>query len=147
MALQRLWPRQACHLSCLRQTRQSRWFSSQLPPAATKLKGLIRVSEEVREAIAANKPVVALESTIYTHGALGRDLPGILNTVARKNGAVPATIGVIDGVPTVGLTELEIDRMVDEGAKKLSRRDFAHIVGLVSKTHPPPKRRLCCFWG
>lgn len=89
------------------------------------------MSEEVQEAIAAQKPVVALESTIYTHGALGRDLPTVLNDVVRKNGAVPATIGVLDGVPTVGLTQAEIDRMVDEGAKKISRRDFAHIVGLV----------------
>lgn len=85
---------------------------------------------EVQDAIATNKPVVALESTIYTHGALGRDLPDVLNSVVRNNGAIPATIGVLDGVPTVGLTQSEIDRMVDEGAKKISRRDFAHIVGL-----------------
>lgn len=127
MTLPRLWPRQACRLSS---RLGSRCFSSQPPLAATKLKGLIRVSEEVHDAIATNKPVIALESTIYTHGALGRDLPTVLNSVARENGAVPATIGVLDGVPTVGLTQAEIDRMVDEGAKKISRRDFAHIVGL-----------------
>lgn len=108
----------------------ARHFSSQPPLAATKLKGLIRVTDEVQDAVATNKPVVALESTIYTHGALGRNLPDVLNSVVRKEGAIPATIGVLDGVPTVGLTQTEIDRMVDEGAKKISRRDFAHIVGL-----------------
>lgn len=131
MALQRLWQRQACLFG-------RKCFSSQPPLAATKLRGLIRVSEEVQDAIATNKPVVALESTIYTHGALGRDLPTVLNSVCSQNGAIPATIGVLDGVPTVGLTQAEIDRMVDEGAKKLSRRDFAHIVGLVCFSMAPP---------
>lgn len=124
MPLPRWWPRRQA--PC----RNARCFSSQPPLAATKLKSLIRVSDEVQDAIATNKPVIALESTIYTHGALGRDLPAVLNSVTRQNGAVPATIGVLDGVPTVGLTEAEMDRMVDQGAKKLSRRDLAHIVGL-----------------
>lgn len=94
---------------------------------------MIQVSPEVRDAIATNRPVVALESTIYTHGALGRDLPDLLNSVVRRNGAVPATIGVLDGIPKVGLSPDEINRMVDEGAKKISRRDFAYIIGSVSK--------------
>lgn len=79
--------------------------------------------------------MVALESTIYTHGALGQDLPELLDTIVRQNGAVPATIGVLDGVPKVGLSPEEIARMVDEGARKISRRDFAYIVGAVSP-HP-----------
>lgn len=78
---------------------------------------------------------MALESTIYTHGALGRDLPELLNSIVRQNGAVPATIGVLDGVPRVGLSPEEIGRMVEEGARKISRRDLAYIVGSVS-VHP-----------
>lgn len=99
---------------------------------ANELRSLLQISPEVQDAIANGKPVVALESTIYTHGALGRELPELLNSVVRRNGAVPATIGVLDGLPTVGLSPEEIDRMVDEGARKISRRDFAYIVGAVS---------------
>lgn len=114
----------------------SRWQSgrrcySYTKSAAGDLRNHLQISPEVRDAIATNKPVVALESTIYTHGALGRDLPSLLESVVRQNGAVPATIGVLDGIPTVGLSPQEIDRMVDEGARKISRRDFAYIVGAV----------------
>lgn len=108
---------------------------SQYSQSPRGLASLLRISPEVRDAVANNQPVVALESTIYTHGALGRDLPRVLNQVVRQNGALPATIGVLDGVPTVGLGPEEVDRMVDEGASKVSRRDFAYIVGAVS-TYP-----------
>ncbi|CAN8099599.1 unnamed protein product [Discula destructiva] len=97
--------------------------------SVSELESLLRIHPEVQDAIANRRPVVALESTIYTHGALGRDLPSLLDSVVRRNGAVPATIGVLDGIPTVGLSAEEIDRMVDEGARKISRRDFAYIVG------------------
>jgi pseudouridylate synthase / pseudouridine kinase len=92
------------------------------------------VSDEVRDAVATNRPVVALETTIYTHGALGRDLPEVLESVVRDHGAVPATIGVLDGVARVGMSPAEVDRMVHEGASKLSRRDLAHIVGTAAMT-------------
>lgn len=110
---------------------------------ASELRSLLRISPEVQDAIASNKPVVALESTIYTHGALGRDLPELLNTIVRHNGAVPATMGVLDGVPSVGLSPAEIDRMVDEGARKVSRRDFAYIVGAVSLPNTKLSSMLC----
>jgi hypothetical protein len=95
------------------------------------LKGILRVSDEVREGIAANGPVVALESTIYTHGALGDDLA--LEDVVRRHGGIPAVVGILDGIPTVGLTPTEVARMVDSGtARKVSRRDVAYLAGLVS---------------
>lgn len=118
---------------------QSRCLPTQLrqySQSNRELKSLLRISPELQDAIANKQPVVALESTIYTHGALGRDLPQILDEVVRRNGAVPATIGVLDGVPTIGLSPNEIDRMVDEGARKISRRDFAYIVGAVSSLNP-----------
>lgn len=95
------------------------------------LKKVLRVSDEVTDAVATNKPVVALESTIYTHGALGEDLR--LEAIVRENGGVPAVIGILDGVPTVGLTPEELERMVNSGtAAKASRRDLAYLSGMVS---------------
>lgn len=55
--------------------------------------------------------MVALESTIYTHGALGNDLD--LEGVVRRNGGVPAVVGILAGVPTVGLLPDEVARMVE----------------------------------
>ncbi|GKT42015.1 pseudouridine-metabolizing bifunctional protein [Colletotrichum spaethianum] len=96
------------------------------------LKDLLRVSEEVADAVATNKPVVALESTIYTHGALGNDLG--LEDVVRQGGGVPAVCGILNGEPVVGLTEAEVAQMVDSGtASKVSRRDVAHLVGLTNQ--------------
>ncbi|KAI1311380.1 Indigoidine synthase A like protein-domain-containing protein [Xylaria venustula] len=91
------------------------------------LKDILKVSEEVTDALATNKPVIALESTIYTHGALGNDLD--LEGIARRNGAVPAVVGILGGVPTVGLTPGELSRIVDGSPKKASRRDIAYLVG------------------
>ncbi|KAH6853807.1 Indigoidine synthase A like protein-domain-containing protein [Chaetomium sp. MPI-CAGE-AT-0009] len=91
------------------------------------LPGLLKISPEVTAALAANKPVVALESTIYTHGALGGELEVELEAVVRAHGAVPAVCGVLAGVPTVGLTPAEVARMVREGAAKASRRDLARL--------------------
>lgn len=95
------------------------------------LRGVLRVAEEVSDAVATNRPVVALESTIYTHGALGADLD--LEAIVRRHGVVPAVCGILNGVPTVGLTPAEVDVMVEQGAKKASRRDLAYLVGLVCK--------------
>ncbi|KAI1208878.1 Indigoidine synthase A like protein-domain-containing protein [Annulohypoxylon truncatum] len=100
------------------------------------LKGTLKVSEEVTDALATNKPVVALESTIYTHGALGNDLD--LEGVVRRNGGVPAVVGILGGVPTVGLLPDEVARMVEGSPKKVSRRDIAYLVGMGlagNKTH------------
>lgn len=110
----------------------ARYFRSSAASNSAKsstLRGILKVSEEVQDAVETNKPVVALESTIYTHGALG-DLG--LEDIVRQNGGVPAVCGILAGVPTVGLTPAEIDRMVQESALKASRRDIAALVGLVS---------------
>ena len=97
------------------------------------LKRILHISEEVSEAVSANRPVVALESTIYTHGALGNDLD--LEEIVRRHGAVPAVCGILGGVPTVGLLPSEVELMVREGASKVSRRDLAYVVGMVSRKH------------
>ncbi|KAI0594310.1 Indigoidine synthase A like protein-domain-containing protein [Biscogniauxia sp. FL1348] len=97
------------------------------------LNEILKVSEEVADALATNKPVVALESTIYTHGAMGNDLD--LEGIVRRHGGVPAVVGILDGIPTVGLLPEEVTRMVEGSPKKASRRDLAHLVGLGSLGH------------
>ncbi|KAK8139751.1 hypothetical protein PG984_000874 [Apiospora sp. TS-2023a] len=91
------------------------------------LQRLLKVSEEVTDALATNKPVVALESTIYTHGSLGS--LG-LEEVVRQNGGVPAVVGILEGVPTVGLTPEEVAHIVANSPRKVSRRDIAYLVGM-----------------
>ncbi|KAL4927396.1 pseudouridine-5'-phosphate glycosidase/carbohydrate kinase family protein [Aspergillus undulatus] len=96
-----------------------------------------QVSEEVRDAVATGKPVVALESTIYTHGFPYPEsvaLASLLETVVRANGGVPATIGVVNGVARVGLLADELIELASTAEKKnalkISRRDLGYICGL-----------------
>lgn len=93
----------------------------------------LEISQEVRNAIENGKPVVALESTIITHGM---PYPQNVQTakqaeqMVRAEGAVPATIAIIKGKIKVGLTAQEIDYLGKEGMKvaKASVRDIAEIV-------------------
>jgi pseudouridylate synthase len=94
----------------------------QTPPPA------IRVSDEVRDAVAGGRPVLALESTILTHGLpRPRNLEVGLGSeqLVRDAGVVPATIGVVDGIPVVGLSGAEIERLCTaDGVVKASVRDL-----------------------
>ncbi|CAM5692832.1 pseudouridine-5'-phosphate glycosidase [Streptomyces hirsutus] len=72
---------------------------------------VLTVSEEVREALAARRPVVALESTIIAHGLpRPRNLRVAteLEAAVRQEGAVPATVAVLDGRPRVGLDKEQL---------------------------------------
>lgn len=83
--------------------------------------------------MATNKPLVALESTIYTHGALSKELPLEHEELVRSLGGIPAIIAIVNGVPTVGLAGQEMMRLVEAGnAVKVSRRDVSYLVGMVS---------------
>lgn len=88
----------------------------------------IFVSEEVQAAVRENRPVVALESTIFTHGLpRPRNLEVALEAEAnlRAAGVVPATIGVYNGVPTVGLTTEQITELSKvDNMDKVSLRDL-----------------------
>jgi len=88
----------------------------------------IRVSDEVRAALDAGRPVLALESTILTHGLpRPRNLEVGLGSEAdvRATGVVPATIGVVDGVAVVGLSGAEIERLCTaDDVVKASVRDL-----------------------
>ena len=99
----------------------------------------LRVSEEVQQAVAEGRPVVALESTIYTHGFPYPDniaLASHLESIVRTGGGVPATIGVLDGVARVGLSAEEVIRLAGWAGKpatlKVSRRDLGFACGLGS---------------
>ncbi|MEU1593028.1 pseudouridine-5'-phosphate glycosidase [Streptomyces sp. NPDC005708] len=89
---------------------------------------MLVVSEEVREALAARRPVVALESTIIAHGLpRPRNLRVALELedVVREEGAVPATIAVLDGRAHVGLDKGQVERVAnEEGIRKLGHRDL-----------------------
>ncbi|MBO3747879.1 pseudouridine-5'-phosphate glycosidase [Streptosporangiaceae bacterium NEAU-GS5] len=92
------------------------------------------LSGEVADALTYGRPVVALESTIISHGLpqprnleVARELEGIV----REGGAVPATIAVLDGVPRVGLDKDDLERIATEpGLRKLGFRDLAAAAGL-----------------
>ncbi|XP_014861261.1 PREDICTED: pseudouridine-metabolizing bifunctional protein C1861.05-like [Poecilia mexicana] len=92
-----------------------------------------KVHPSVSQAVAQNKPVVALESTIITHGM---PYPHNLSTaneveaIVRAEGATPATIGVVEGEICVGLTSYELDRLArSKSPLKVSRRDLPYAVG------------------
>ncbi len=93
---------------------------------------LIDLAPEVREALAAGRPVVALESTIITHGMpfpQNVETARAVEAIVREGGAVPATIAVLGGRFTVGLDNEALDRLGNaKGALKASRRDLAAAV-------------------
>ncbi|MEE1334326.1 MAG: pseudouridine-5'-phosphate glycosidase, partial [Erysipelotrichaceae bacterium] len=94
---------------------------------------MVRVNPEVAKALQENKPVIALESTIISHGM---PYPQNVETamhveqIIRDHGAVPATVGIVDGVGVVGLTKDEIEEMGKRGHSipKVSRRDLPIVM-------------------
>ena len=90
------------------------------------------IKPEVKEALEQGKAVVALESTIIAHGMpypKNVETALAVEEVIRKNGAVPATIAIIDGVIKVGLTPEEIEYLgTAKGVLKVSRRDFPVVM-------------------
>jgi pseudouridylate synthase len=97
-------------------------------------------SPEVADALGSGRPVVALESTLLAHGLPRPDNRAAADEVeaaVRAGGAVPATIAVLDGVPHVGLTAAQVDRVcADPDLAKLGIRDLpvAAALGLSGAT-------------
>lgn len=110
------------------------------PSNAAAVQTLIVYSEEVSEALASAKPVVALESTIITHGMpFPRNVETARQVEAdiRAEGAVPATIAIMDGKLHVGLSDADLDRLAKaEDVMKCSRADmtFALATGRFGAT-------------
>ncbi|RLV50066.1 pseudouridine-5'-phosphate glycosidase [Nocardioides mangrovicus] len=98
------------------------------PPPSTP----VRTSPEVADALAEGRPVLALESTIISHGmpypdnvAMAREV----EQIARDHGVVPATVAVLDGVPLAGLDEAQLELLAsDPGVRKVSMRDLGYVV-------------------
>jgi pseudouridine-5'-phosphate glycosidase len=92
---------------------------------------MIKYSSEVAAAIKAEKPIVALESTIISHGLprpQNLEVALEVEKIVRENGAIPATIALIDGVIHVGLESDELIRIAnDDKVVKASTRDLAII--------------------
>lgn len=95
-------------------------------------KKYLDIKPEVKEALDAGKPVVALESTIISHGMpypKNVETALAVEEVIRKNGAVPATVGIIKGRIKVGLTADEVEYMAKApNVLKVSRRDYPLVI-------------------
>ena len=96
---------------------------------------LLKIQPEVADALAENKPVVALESTVITHGLPypeNVETAVLMETAVRHGGALPATIAIIKGVVQVGLTEDELQylgQLAGTTVRKVSRRDIPLALG------------------
>ena len=93
----------------------------------------IKVNPEVEKAVKEGRPVVALESTIISHGMpYPQNVETALKveSIVREHGAIPATIGIIDGIGIVGMNAEEIEAFGKKGQEipKVSRRDLATII-------------------
>ena len=94
---------------------------------------MIRINPEVEKALQEKRPVVALESTIISHGMpypQNVETALAVEKIVREHGGVPATIGIIDGVGVVGMSEEEIEEFGRRGMSipKVSRRDLPVIM-------------------
>lgn len=93
---------------------------------------LLKISDEVQQALQDNIPVVALESTIISHGMpwprnveTARDVEQII----REQGAIPATIAILSGVPHIGLSNAELDLLGQaKDVWKVSLRDMPYVI-------------------
>jgi pseudouridine-5'-phosphate glycosidase len=94
----------------------------------------MRIAHEVQVALAEQRPVVALESTVIAHGLpypQNLELAFAMEAEVRALGAIPATIGVVAGIPTVGMQVAEIEQFGQaHDVLKLSRRDIAYAVAV-----------------
>ncbi|XP_040201670.1 pseudouridine-metabolizing bifunctional protein C1861.05-like isoform X2 [Rana temporaria] len=91
-----------------------------------------RIHSSVEEALAEGRPVVALESTIITHGMpypQNIRMANEVEEIVRSNGSVPATVGIIDGKVHIGLHEEELKFLATtKGCVKVSRRDLPFVL-------------------
>lgn len=92
------------------------------------MRELLNIAPDVANALREHRPVVALESTVIAHGLprpQNLQTAGRLQSTVRETGAVPATIGIIDGRLNVGLTDDQINVLaLQENIRKISTRDI-----------------------
>lgn len=96
------------------------------------MKQYITYSEEVAKGMQEGKAIVALESTIISHGMpypQNVETARKVEQIVRDNGAVPATIAIMDGKIKIGLSDAELETLgTSKDARKTSRRDLAYVV-------------------
>ncbi len=96
------------------------------------MKAFIQILPEVRSALDAERPVVALESTLITHGLprpVNLEVARRLEAIVREAGATPATIAIIGGIIRVGLDDTSLDYLANaSNVRKASRRDLPVVV-------------------
>lgn len=115
---------------------------------------MLRLSDEVAAALADGHPVVALETTLVSHGfSAGRGIEAAVESErrVREAGAVPATVGVLDGAIRVGLDRGELDRFAVAGptARKVGARDIAAclVQGAIGSTTVGGTLAVCRLAG
>jgi pseudouridine-5'-phosphate glycosidase len=98
------------------------------------LKDVLVFSEEVAKAMKENKPIVALESTIISHGMpypQNVETAKEVEQLIRDNGAVPATIAILDGKIKIGVNEEELEFLgTNKEIEKVSRRDLPYVIAM-----------------
>ncbi|MGN7401559.1 pseudouridine-5'-phosphate glycosidase [Cytobacillus praedii] len=96
------------------------------------MENYLEYSAEVQEAKKANKPIVALESTIISHGMpypQNVETAKEVEEIIRKNGAVPATIAIINGKIKIGLSDEDLEFLgTSKDIEKASRRDLPYLI-------------------
>ncbi|WP_128895216.1 pseudouridine-5'-phosphate glycosidase [Longirhabdus pacifica] len=96
------------------------------------MKQYLSFTEEVRQALDNNQPIVALETTIISHGMpypQNIEMAKEVEQIIRDNGAVPATIGIMNGKIKIGLTDEELQEFAtNKQVEKVSRRDFPYML-------------------
>jgi pseudouridylate synthase len=96
------------------------------------MKQYLSYSDEVRHALENNLPVVALETTIISHGMpypQNIEMAKQVEQIIRDNGAVPATIGIMDGQIKIGLSDSELQEFAtNKSVAKVSRRDLPYVL-------------------
>jgi len=118
-------------------TRLSSFSTSAAKLRQQHLAPVLNFSDEVKAALANNMPIVALESTIISHGMpypQNYETAIQVESVVRENGATPATIAILDGQIQIGLSNSQIQSLAELGREsvKASRRDLAVVMSKVS---------------
>lgn len=92
---------------------------------------ILRISQEVRQALLEKKPIVSLESTIITHGLpfpANVEMAQAVEAKVRARNAVPATIAFVKGQPTIGLSHNQLLSLAESKSLKVSRRDIPYVM-------------------
>lgn len=93
----------------------------------------LRIAKKVKEALENGQPVVALESTVIAHGLPyphNVETAKLLEDICAENGVVPATIGVLKGEIIVGMTQEEINKMLNDEPLKIGTREIPYVVAM-----------------